>query len=112
MATKDARGHVDDVTDIPSSAESNSTFAQVVFLSVDESYAVGANVECRYTLSAGLETSSRDWVGLYRVGWRVISEYVYYEWAPATQQGKNGGAAEHATVIVFPGGYLFCYCVI
>jgi len=78
-----------------------ANFAQVVFRGVEDSYIVGTNVECRYTLSSSLDVSARDWVGLYRVGWRNQSDYIYYEWSPMPQ--ANGKDSEITNVITFPG---------
>ncbi len=43
-----------------------SDFAQVVFHNISETYPTDANIECCYTITATLQPSSRDWVGLYR----------------------------------------------
>jgi len=69
-----------------------SDYAQVLFHNIAESYAPGADIECRYTITALLEPQSRDWVGIYRVGWSSVRDYVSFNWSPmlsSYQQGKD-----------------------
>ncbi|XP_077996546.1 uncharacterized protein LOC144449873 [Glandiceps talaboti] len=52
-----------------------SDFAQVVFQNVAETYPPGAHIECHYTLTIAIQPTSRDWVGLYKVGWTSVKDY-------------------------------------
>ena len=67
-----------------------SDYAQVVFHNIAETYPTDANVDCHYTITSYLMPSSRDWVGLYKVGWSSSREYVYFEWSPKSADYKPG----------------------
>ncbi|KAK6181480.1 hypothetical protein SNE40_009322 [Patella caerulea] len=51
-------------------------------------YPADAHVECKYTLTNDIIPSTRDWVGLYKVGWMSANDYYYYEWAPSPKDYK------------------------
>lgn len=76
-------------------------FAAVVFQRIPETYPADAHIECRYTITPDLIPTSRDWVGLYKVGWMTTRDYYYYEWAQ-TPTGYEAGK-EIDTSILFPG---------
>ncbi|CAH1775777.1 unnamed protein product [Owenia fusiformis] len=57
-------------------------YAQVVFHNIAESYPTDANIDCRFTITSQLIPTSRDWVGIYKVGWLSSRDYTYYDWAP------------------------------
>ena len=57
-------------------------YAQVIFHNIAETYPTDANIECEYTITAPLVVASRDWLGLYRVGWSSHRDYIYFMWAP------------------------------
>lgn len=93
-----------------------SDFAQVIFHDIAETYPTDANVCCAYTLTPALTPSSRDWVGLYKVGWSTYRDYVYFEWAALPEGYQTGTTAEGS--IIFKAGnlpkddgefYQFCY---
>ena len=54
----------------------------------------------RYTVTSDLVPASRDWVGLYKVGWMSPRDYVYYEWAPCPKDYEIGKEAEAS--VLFP----------
>lgn len=78
-----------------------TTQVQVIFRNVEETYPVGVDIHCTYIVSASLDAGSRDWVGLYKVGWRSQSDYYYYDWAPLPSDYTKGKDFEGK--IVFPG---------
>ncbi|XP_070174992.1 tax1-binding protein 1 homolog B-like isoform X2 [Littorina saxatilis] len=78
-------------------AEKN--FALVVFSQVPEFFPTDANVECHFTVTSGVEPSTWDWVGLYKVGWSNKNQQLCYEWAPAPGTKTNGEAKLR---VVFP----------
>nr|KAG5692259.1 hypothetical protein BaRGS_011759 [Batillaria attramentaria] len=93
-----------------------SEFAAVVFDQTAETYPEDANVECCYTLTTDIKPSSRDWIGLFKVGWLSPRDYLYYEWAALPPQYEAGKEAE--AKVVFPAArlpkddaefYQFCY---
>ena len=58
----------------------------VTFVGVQKSYPPGEKLETTYTLSSELQSTARDWVGLFRVGWSSSRDYYTFEWAPATTE--------------------------
>ncbi|XP_041372370.1 tax1-binding protein 1 homolog [Gigantopelta aegis] len=104
---------------IPSLSEAKfhrSEFASVVFHNVAEVYPADAHVDCMYTITADITATSRDWVGLYKVGWISPKDYIYYEWAPMPKDYKPQTEAEgeilfQAHTLPKEDGefYQFCY---
>ncbi|KAL5010509.1 hypothetical protein ScPMuIL_012814 [Solemya velum] len=91
-------------------------FAAVVFHNVAETYPADAHIECQYTITKGLIPSTRDWIGLYKVGWMRVQDYVYYEWAPYPENYETGKEATGHVLYQsyrLPGDdgefYQFCY---
>lgn len=83
------------------SPQKRPEFAAVVFQCIPETYPADAHIECRYTITPDLIPTSRDWVGLYKVGWMTTRDYYYYEWAQ-TPAGYEAGK-EVESSILFPG---------
>ncbi|XP_061178289.1 tax1-binding protein 1 homolog B-like isoform X2 [Saccostrea echinata] len=91
-------------------------FAAVVFQRIPETYPADAHIECRYTITPDIIPTSRDWVGLYKVGWMTTRDYYYYEWAQ-TPAGYEAGKELDASILFpahkLPGEdgefYQFCY---
>lgn len=78
-----------------------AAYSQVCFRNVPETFAIGSDIECSYVMREELQASPSDWIGLYKVGWRLPKDYVYYKWSqiPASYvPGKE--AFSHVT---FPG---------
>jgi Tax1-binding protein 1 len=95
---------------------SKTSQVQVIFRNVEETYPIGVDIQCSYSISGSLEVGSRDWVGLYRVGWRSQSDYYYYDWSPLPPDYVKGKSFEGK--IIFPAHklpkddgefYQFCY---
>ena len=66
----------------------------VSFLDILRSYPPGAEMEVKYQIDASseLKTNTRDWVGLFRVGWTSSRDYYTFEWVPQpTNQGTLSG---------------------
>lgn len=96
---------------------SDSEFVAVVFHSIQECYPPEINIECRYTIKPTVTPNSRDWIGVFRVGWQSLKEYVMYEWAPMPSVHAGDGKPI-SNRVVFPGKslpesneefYQFCY---
>ncbi|KAK2516610.1 Calcoco2 [Columba livia] len=97
----------------------NCHFSQVVFNNVQKFYVPGGDVTCQYTLTQNMVPRGKDWVGIFRVGWKTTREYYTFMWAPLpsdTHSDTNSGAgAQHQ--IQFKAYYLpkddeyyqFCY---
>ena len=92
---------VSEVKKTPDLKLPKTSFAQVVFHNVEETYHVEVDVECTYRINSSLEVSSRDWVGLFKVGWRSSSEYIYYDWSPFPDNYIKGFDVENK--VIFPG---------
>lgn len=82
----------------------------VSFSGVLKNYPPGEQLEVHYSLQDDLTPATRDWVGLFRVGWSSSRDYYTFEWAP-TPTDKKGS-------VVFAGRrlppqdkhfYQFCY---
>lgn len=91
-------------------------FATVVFHNIAETYPEDAHIECRYTVTADLVPTSRDYVALFKVGWMSPKDYIYYEWAPIPKNYTVGCEADSS--VLFPAHklpkddgefYQFCY---
>ncbi|NXY23102.1 CACO2 protein, partial [Atrichornis clamosus] len=90
-------------------------FSQVLFTGVEKFYVPGADVSCRYTLSQHLTPRGKDWVGIFRVGWKTTREYYTFLWAPVPPAAPEGAALQQQ--IQFKAYYLpkddeyyqFCY---
>ena len=72
--------------------EDISECSAVVFNDVSECYRPDRDVECRYTIESSMKPNSRDWIGLFKVGWQSGREYYTYEWSPmpSIQDGELG----------------------
>lgn len=100
------------------SLPSESEFSAVIFNKVPECYPPDRDIECRYTIKNSVRPNSRDWIGLFKVGWQSSREHYTYEWSPLLdiQNGEEGRPV--ANRVVFRQRYLpkaddefyqFCY---
>ena len=100
------------------SLPSESEFSAVIFNNVPECYPPDRDIECRYTIKISVKPNSRDWIGLFKVGWQSSREHFTYEWSPmpSIQDGEHGRPI--ANRVVFRLRYLpkaddefyqFCY---
>ncbi|XP_039372735.1 calcium-binding and coiled-coil domain-containing protein 2 isoform X2 [Mauremys reevesii] len=60
----------------------NCHFSQVIFNNVEKFYVPGGDVTCYYTLTQHITPRRKDWVGIFRVGWKTTREYYTFMWAP------------------------------
>ncbi|NXM02377.1 CACO2 protein, partial [Tyrannus savana] len=90
-------------------------FSQVLFNNVEKFYVPGADVTCYYTLTQNITARGKDWVGIFRVGWKTTREYYTFMWAPLPAAGPSDTAVQQN--IQFKAYYLpkddeyyqFCY---
>eukprot|EP00057_Strongylocentrotus_purpuratus_P022079 XP_011676553.1 PREDICTED: tax1-binding protein 1 homolog B [Strongylocentrotus purpuratus] len=75
--------HLDDFEEISTNV---SEFAQVIFNNVQECYVPGTDLQCNYTLTSAIRPQSRDWIGVFKVGWTSTRQYRAFEWAPTPTQ--------------------------
>ncbi|XP_035389749.1 calcium-binding and coiled-coil domain-containing protein 2-like isoform X1 [Electrophorus electricus] len=93
-----------------------SSFSQVVFVNILRSYQINVPVKCCYTLTGGLKPNTRDWIGIFKVGWKSAQMYYNYKWVqPSLEQD---GPEPLQQEVVFSESYLpkddgefyqFCY---
>ncbi|XP_006120517.2 calcium-binding and coiled-coil domain-containing protein 2 [Pelodiscus sinensis] len=57
-------------------------FSQVIFNNVEKFYVPGGDITCCYTLTQNITPRRKDWVGIFRVGWKTTREYYTFMWAP------------------------------
>ncbi|XP_031324123.2 calcium-binding and coiled-coil domain-containing protein 2 isoform X1 [Camelus dromedarius] len=55
-------------------------FSQVIFNSVEKFYVPGGDITCRYTLTQHFIPRRKDWIGIFRVGWKTTREYYTFMW--------------------------------
>ncbi|NXF10944.1 CACO2 protein, partial [Smithornis capensis] len=90
-------------------------FSQVVFNNVEKFYVPGGDVNCYYTLTQNITPRGKDWVGIFRVGWKTTREYYTFLWAPLPADVPRDTAGQQH--IQFKAYYLpkddeyyqFCY---
>ncbi|KAI5103262.1 calcium-binding and coiled-coil domain-containing protein 2 [Silurus meridionalis] len=94
----------------------SSTYSQVVFIDVPRSYPLNTHVTCCYKMTGDLIPSSKDWIGIYKVGWDSVQKYYCYQWTTACLDYK--GLEPLTQQIFFKESYLpkddgefyqFCY---
>ncbi|NXJ57653.1 CACO2 protein, partial [Spizaetus tyrannus] len=93
----------------------NCHFSQVIFNDVEKFYVPGADVTCYYTLTQNIIPRGKDWVGIFRVGWKTTREYYTFMWAPLPDDVHSDTAVQQQ--IQFKAYYLpkddeyyqFCY---
>ncbi|NXS69639.1 CACO2 protein, partial [Pandion haliaetus] len=76
---------MDETTDEPPTSAillDNCHFSQVIFNNVEKFYVPGGDVTCFYTLTQNIIPRGKDWVGIFRVGWKTTREYYTFMWAP------------------------------
>ena len=84
----------------------------VAFVNVQKSYPPGEQLRVGYTLSQDLKRSTRDWVGLFKVGWTSSRDYYTFEWAPSLAVENLNGEVTFAGRRLPPEDnhfYQFCY---
>ncbi|XP_064492618.1 calcium-binding and coiled-coil domain-containing protein 2 isoform X2 [Pseudopipra pipra] len=90
-------------------------FSHVLFNDVEKFYVPGGDVTCHYTLTQNITARGKDWVGIFRVGWKTTREYYTFMWAPLPAAGHGDTAVQQK--IQFKAYYLpkddeyyqFCY---
>ncbi|KAL0984236.1 hypothetical protein UPYG_G00138900 [Umbra pygmaea] len=94
----------------------STTFSQVVFQDIPHSYPPNVPVICCYTLTSAIQPNSRDWVGIFKVGWSNKKDYHTFVWVEPSEDRK--GEEPIKKQVVFTAYYLpkddadffqFCY---
>ncbi|NXU94225.1 CACO2 protein, partial [Xiphorhynchus elegans] len=90
-------------------------FSQVIFNNVEKFYVPGGDVTCYYTLTQHITPRGKDWVGVFRVGWKTTREYYTFLWAPLPAAVPSDTAVQqqiHFKAYYLPKDdeyYQFCY---
>ncbi|XP_064223573.1 calcium-binding and coiled-coil domain-containing protein 2 isoform X1 [Aotus nancymaae] len=105
------------VEDPPTSAVllDHCHFSQVIFNSVEKFYIPGGDVTCHYTFTQHFIPRRKDWIGIFRVGWKTTREYYTFMWVNLPIDLNNESAKQQE--VQFKAYYLpkddeyyqFCY---
>ncbi|XP_017654927.1 calcium-binding and coiled-coil domain-containing protein 2 isoform X2 [Nannospalax galili] len=90
-------------------------FSQVVFNSVEKFYVPGGDITCYYTFTQPFIPRRKDWIGIFRVGWKTTQEYYTFMWVTLPGDPNKESAKQHE--VQFKAYYLpkddeyyqFCY---
>ncbi|XP_021570361.1 calcium-binding and coiled-coil domain-containing protein 2 isoform X4 [Carlito syrichta] len=90
-------------------------FSQVIFNSVEKFYVPGGDITCYYTLTQHFIPRRKDWIGIFRVGWKTTREYYTFMWVTLPIDLKDESAKQQE--VQFKAYYLpkddeyyqFCY---
>uniref|UniRef100_A0A3Q2GW96 Calcium-binding and coiled-coil domain-containing protein 2 n=1 Tax=Equus caballus TaxID=9796 RepID=A0A3Q2GW96_HORSE len=90
-------------------------FSQVIFNSVEKFYVPGGDVTCYYTLTQHFLPRRKDWIGIFRVGWKTTREYYTFMWVTLPVDVNSDSAKQQE--VQFKAYYLpkddeyyqFCY---
>ncbi|XP_007259170.3 calcium-binding and coiled-coil domain-containing protein 2 [Astyanax mexicanus] len=93
-----------------------SSYSQVVFMDVPRSYPPSTPVKCSFTVTGELIPTSKDWIGVFKVGWNSTQKYYNYVWVEPPLE--NDGTEPLKLEVAFSEYYLpkddgefyqFCY---
>ncbi|KAF0291269.1 Phosphatidylinositol 4,5-bisphosphate 5-phosphatase A [Amphibalanus amphitrite] len=74
---------------------------------------IGADCVAKYRVDPALETSSWDWIALFRADFAGLDEYISYIWVPRSSSSPNSDhfvAVFPEDSITVPGNYVLAYC--
>ena len=88
----------------------------VAFFTVSDSYPPGKDLTVGFKCPRGLQVSSSDWVGIFKVGWVSTRDYYTFEWvnwtSPVEEETQKVGSVTFAGRRIPPSDgsmYQFCY---
>ncbi|XP_012933189.1 calcium-binding and coiled-coil domain-containing protein 2 isoform X2 [Heterocephalus glaber] len=69
----------------------HASFSQVIFNNVEKFYLPGGDVTCFYIFTQQFTPRRKDWIGIFKVGWKTTREYYTFMWValprdPSTKQ--------------------------
>ena len=91
---------------------------KVTFTSIPGAYKTGENVYVKYEIDVNFETNTRDWVGVFCVGWSSNRDYYTFEWIQNSGKTTEGSKSSAVCQVKFSGSrlppedghfYQFCY---
>ncbi|XP_069607854.1 calcium-binding and coiled-coil domain-containing protein 2 [Ranitomeya imitator] len=65
----------------------DSSFSQVIFTSVQKFYPPRTDLQCTFHKEGSFNLSPKDWIGIFKVGWKTTREY--YTWISAQTNVDN-----------------------
>ncbi len=71
---------------------------KVNFIAIPGAYKTGENAHVKYEIDSNFETNTRDWVGVFCVGWSSNRDYYTFEWV---QNGSTTTDLEDDTKSVY-----------
>lgn len=84
----------------------------VVFLNVQRSYPPHQDLQAFYQRDTDLKPTSRDWVGLFRVGWSSSRDYYTFEWAPSAEDTTKGSVTFAGRRLPPEDGHFYQLCYV
>lgn len=91
----------------------SADFSKVLFSNVQPSYAPGIPVNCAYSLTNGIKPNKKDWIGIFKVGWKTTRDYYTFVWSPMPDNEKQEEQQVLFQVYYLPKEdgefYQFCY---
>uniref|UniRef100_A0A146VHC8 Calcium binding and coiled-coil domain 2 n=1 Tax=Fundulus heteroclitus TaxID=8078 RepID=A0A146VHC8_FUNHE len=65
------------------------TFSQVAFTDIPYSYPPSKPIICRFTLNSDFQSNTRDWVGIFKVGWSSTRDYHTFVWVEVNHDAQG-----------------------
>ncbi|XP_053727985.1 calcium-binding and coiled-coil domain-containing protein 2 isoform X1 [Synchiropus splendidus] len=99
----------------PTEDSSPRTLSNAMFVDVPPSYPPSRDITCRYTITSEFQPTTRDWIGIFKVGWSHKSDYCTFVWADMNMERSDGSASRKAVFKEYhlpkdeENAYQFCY---
>ncbi|KAM9831833.1 calcium-binding and coiled-coil domain-containing protein 2 [Neosynchiropus ocellatus] len=99
----------------PTENSSARTLSNAIFVDIPPSYPPSRDITCRYTITSDFQPTTRDWVGIFKVGWSHKSDYFTFVWADMNMERSDGSPSRTALFKEYhlpkdeENSYQFCY---
>nr|XP_033774301.1 calcium-binding and coiled-coil domain-containing protein 2 isoform X2 [Geotrypetes seraphini] len=67
----------------------HENYSHVIFNKMEKSYSPGEDITCFYKLAQDMHPQKKDWLGVFRVGWRTTREFYTFMWAPLPSDSEE-----------------------
>lgn len=85
----------------------------VHFISVPRAFRPGEDALVKYQRTSSVTRHSRDWVGLFRVGWTSNRDYYTFEWAPTDpDEGQYSQTKFSGSRLPHEDGHFYQFCYV
>uniref|UniRef100_A0A8C5QHF7 SKICH domain-containing protein n=1 Tax=Leptobrachium leishanense TaxID=445787 RepID=A0A8C5QHF7_9ANUR len=90
---------------------STENFSKVIFNKVEKKYKTGADINCSFTYTEPFQPREKDWVGIFKVGWKITRDYFTYVFVKSNNESAEGSIIFKAYYLpkVSEEFYQFCY---